>query len=63
MVKLRSRFGNWRQTLALCIVWGALAGSVALCYFAPASLRDWEAAGQFTGRAAAVMVALASRGF
>ena len=63
MFKLRNRFGNWRQTLALCIVWGALAGSVALFCVAPASLQAWEEAGQLTGRAAAMVIALASQGF
>ncbi|MGO8954880.1 MAG: hypothetical protein ACLPWS_14305 [Rhodomicrobium sp.] len=50
-----------RQTLALCIVWGALAASVGLCLFAPANQSDSGL--PETSRAAAMMISLAARGF
>jgi hypothetical protein len=63
MFKLRNRFKNWRRTLASGIVLGALAGSAALCCFAPASLQTHGDGVQPGGRFAATMMALASRGF
>ncbi len=52
---------NWRQTLALCIVWSALAGSAGLCLLAPLSLKDEE---QSNGRGlATIMISLASKAF
>ena len=63
MFKLRNRFKNWRQTLALGIVLGALAGSAALCCFAPASLQAKGDGTEPGGRLAAIMIALASQGF
>ena len=63
MFKLRNLFKNWRQTLALGIVWGALAGSVALCCFATASLHTHAGGIEPGGRLAAIMIALASQGF
>jgi hypothetical protein len=63
MFKLRNRFKNWRQTVASVIVLGALAGSAALCCFAPASLKTHGDGAQPGGSFAATMIALASRGF
>ena len=63
MFKLRNRFKNWRQTLAPGIVLGALAGSAALCCFAPASLQTLGDGTEPGGRLAATMIALASQGF
>jgi hypothetical protein len=63
MFKLRNLFKNWRQTLALGVVWGALAGSAALCCLAPASLQTHAGGTEPGGRLAAIMIALASQGF
>jgi hypothetical protein len=63
MFKLRNLFKNWRQTLAQCIVLGALAGSAALCCVAPASLQIHASGTEPGGRLGAIMIALASQGF
>jgi hypothetical protein len=48
---------------ALSIVFGALAGSAALCCFAPAGLQTQGNGTQPGGRLAAIMIALASQAF
>ncbi len=52
-----------RQTLALCIVWGALAASAAVCLVAPASSQaQAEASGQELPRLSTIVISLAVNG-
>jgi hypothetical protein len=53
-----------RQTLALCIVWGALVASIGLCLFAPAIPDDRKDSSlQESPRPGAIMISLAAHGF
>jgi hypothetical protein len=61
MFSLRvARPANWRQTLAFCLLWGALAANAGLCLLAPAS--DGAPAGLSAQSFGAVMVSLAYTG-
>jgi hypothetical protein len=52
---------NWRQTLSVCILWGAVAGSASLCLFAPTVNQAQERAlGPGLG---GIMLSLASKAF
>jgi len=63
MIGLRKvTLADWRQTLALCIVWGALAGSASLCLLAPVCPQDMEQ-GRSEPRIGAIMISLASKAF
>ncbi len=64
MLNLRNvTFKNGRQTLALCIVWGALAASAGLCLAAPVNaLTQPVTSRQELTRLSAIMISLAANG-
>jgi hypothetical protein len=54
---------NWRQTLAVCILWGAVAGSASLCMIAPTLPANRAHASSLSPGLGGIMLSLASKAF